>query len=253
MMAGDAQWVGDLAKRASMAFTEAEARDELAALYHLLDEHVGRQEGIYTHVTLRVPRQLDHMLIKRHIDLYSEVTAENLVKVPIGADVDESFGVNRPGVVLHSGALSARADVNCAIHVHTDAGLAFAARKTGLRMITQNALRFWNRIGYHDYEGLVVDSGEGARISQALGERNLVLIMRNHGLLIVGATVRDAFERTRDLLIAMRVQLMIEATGDELVEVPPEICDKVVLQWEEHDRGRGSADWPAWRRRLRAN
>lgn len=239
--------------RADMAPEESAARVELAALYHLLDRQVGWQEGIYTHATLRVPGEPDKMLIKRYDLLYSEVTASNLVKIPVGADVDESSGANRPGVILHSGAMTARSSINCAIHVHTDEGLAFSAHGRGLRMMTQNALRFWKRIGYHDYEGLVVQLDESERVAEALGEDNIALVMRNHGLLIVGPTPRDAFERMRDLLTSIRTQLLLEASGAEIREIAPAMCDLVVEQWRAHDAGRGQADWPAWLRLLGPN
>lgn len=229
---------------------ERNARVELAALYRLLEMHCGLGDGIYTHVTLRIPDQPDHMLIKRHELLFREVTASNLVRVEIGADVDERAGVNRGGVVLHSGALSSRVDINCAIHVHTDAGVAFSAHAGGLRMMTQNAARFWRRVGYHDYEGLVVDRDEADRVAKALDPDNVVLILRNHGLLVVADTVRNAFERTRDLLIAARTQLMLEATGAPILDLSKELCDIAADQWREHDKERGLADWPAWKRLL---
>lgn len=230
--------------------TERNARSDLSALYHMIDLLVGWQEGIYTHISMRLPDQPDMMLIKRHELLFSEVTPTNLVKVPIGADIDESYGVNRPGVVTHSAALMARDDINCSVHIHTEEGLALSAHPVGLRMLCQNALRFWNRVGYHDYEGLVSRHDEGQRISANLGERNIALVLRNHGLLIVGDTPRDCFERTRDFLLAARMQLTLEATGAQLKEINPEICDLVVEQWAAHDSGRGKADWPAWKRML---
>lgn len=238
------------AARPQSSTAEWEARTDLSALYHMLDLLLGWQEGIYTHTALRVPDQPDMMLIKRHELLYSEVTPSNLVKVPIGADIDESYGVNRPGVVTHSGALAASPDINCSVHCHTNEGLALSAHGVGLRMLSQNALRFWKRIGYHEYEGLVSHHDEGDRIASALRPDNIALIMRNHGLLIVGRTARDCFERTRDLLTAARMQLTLEATGAPVVEVEPAICDLVVKQWAEHDSGRGTADWPAWKRML---
>lgn len=236
--------------RGDIAADEWAARVELAALYHLLDRHVGWHDGIYTHATLRVPGEPDKMLIKRFDLLYCEVTASNLVKIAIGADVDESSGANRPGVILHSGAMAAREDINCGIHIHTNEGLALSAHANGLRMITQNSLRFWNRIGYHPYEGLVVNIDESERVAEALRPDNIVLVMRNHGLLVVGHTPRDAFERTRDLLTATRTQLLLEASGADMVAIEPDLCDVVVKQWEAHDRGRGKADWPAWLRTL---
>lgn len=233
-----------------ISVAEQDARRDLSALYHMIDLLVGWQEGIYTHISMRLPDQPEMMLIKRHELLFSEVTPANLVKVPIGADVDESYGVNRPGVVTHSAALLARDNINCSVHIHTEEGLALSAHPIGLRMLCQNALRFWNRIGYHDYEGLVSHHDEGKRISANLGEQNIVLVLRNHGLLIVGNTPRDCFERTRDLLLATRMQLTLEATGAELKEIDPSICDLVVEQWAAHDSGRGKADWPAWKRML---
>ena len=59
-------------------------------------------------------------LMKKHELLYTEVTASNLVKVNMDQDLDEKSGVNRPGFTLHGGVLSARPDVNCAVHVHTE-------------------------------------------------------------------------------------------------------------------------------------
>ncbi|MGB7042758.1 MAG: class II aldolase/adducin family protein, partial [Xanthobacteraceae bacterium] len=188
-------------------------------------------------------------LIKRHELLYAEVTPANLVKVNMDDDLDESSGVNRPGFTLHGGVLAARPDVNCAVHVHTETGMAISGLQRGLRMVSQAAIRFYNRVGYQDYEGITEDFGERTRINKALGH-NRALIMRNHGLLTVGKTAREAFVLMKSLLEAANIQLTMEATGGALVEIPPEICKKTARQYEHHDSGRGSADWPAYLRML---
>jgi ribulose-5-phosphate 4-epimerase/fuculose-1-phosphate aldolase len=231
---------------------EAEARTALAAAYRLIDMQYGAGEGIYNHVSLRVPGEPDHFLIKRHSLLYREVTASNLIKVDMNSDPDERSHVNRPGFTLHSAILQARPDVNCAIHLHTKAGTAMSAHARGLRMLSQNAVRFYQRLGYHAYQGIVEDFSERDQIVAALGAKNIALILRNHGLVTVGASPRDAFERMRDLTIACETQLMLEASGAEVIEIPRDICEKVALQFERHDSGRGSADWPAWLRLLDA-
>jgi ribulose-5-phosphate 4-epimerase/fuculose-1-phosphate aldolase len=236
----------------SISVAEAEARVALAALYRLIDMQYGNGEGIYNHVSLRVPGEPGHFLIKRHSLLYREVTASNLIKVDASSDPDERSHVNRPGFTLHSAILRARPDVNCAIHVHTRAGTAMSAHARGLRMLSQNAVRFYQRLGYHAYQGIVEDFSERDLIVAALGARNIALILRNHGLVTVGGSPRDAFERMRDLTIACETQLMLEASGAEVIEIPPEICEKVAVQFERHDSGRGSADWPAWLRLLDA-
>jgi len=227
---------------------EWQARVDLAATYRLI-AHYGWGDVIYNHSSMRVPGEERKFLIKRHELLYTEVTPPNLVKVSMDDDLDESAGVNRPGFTLHGGVLSARPDVNCAVHVHTETGMALAGLRRGLRMVSQPAVRFHNRIGYHDYEGITEDFGERARINAALG-KNRALIMRNHGLLTVGQTAREAFVLMKSLIEAAEIQLKLEATGGDLVEIPDEICEKTARQYEHHDSGRGSADWPAYLRML---
>ena len=227
---------------------EWQARVDLAAVYRLI-AHYGWGDVIYNHSSLRVPGDERKFLIKRHELLYEEVTPANLVKVSMDDDLDESAGVNRPGFTLHGGVLAARPDVHCAVHVHTETGMAIAGLKHGLRMVSQAAVRFYQRVGYHDYEGITEDFSERERINRALGQ-NRALILRNHGLLTVGRTARESFVLMKTLIEAANIQLRTEATGGELVEIPAAICEKTARQYEHHDAGRGSADWPAYLRML---
>ncbi|WCT74490.1 class II aldolase/adducin family protein [Sphingomonas naphthae] len=229
---------------------EASARLHLAALYRLIDRHFPSTDGVYNHLSLRVPGHPDLFLMKRHELLYEEVTASNLAVADMTKPFDPNWQVNGPGFVLHGAILLARPDVNCVVHIHSSVGLAMAAHGSGLRMLSQNALRFHNRIGYHDYEGITEDAGEGPRIATALGADGIAVVLRNHGLAIVGNTPRDGFERTRDLLIACETQLMLEATGAPMIEVPEMVREKVARQYVAHDAGRGGADWPAWVRHI---
>jgi len=233
---------------AGIAAAEWQARIDLAAAYRLIAHH-GWDDLIYNHSSVRVPGEPRNFLIKRHELLYTEVSASNLVKVNMDDDLDESAGVNRPGFTLHGGVLAARADVNCAVHVHTETGMALAGLKRGLRMLSQPAIRFHNRIGYHAYEGITEDFAERERINAALGA-NRALIMHNHGVLTVGKTVREAFVLMKHLLEAAHIQLAMEATGEEMIEIAPHVCEKTAKQYEAHDAGRGSADWPAYLRML---
>jgi ribulose-5-phosphate 4-epimerase/fuculose-1-phosphate aldolase len=227
---------------------EWQARIDLAAAYRLI-AHYGWDDVIYNHTSMRVPGEDRNFLIKRHELLYTEVTASNLVKVCMDDDLDESAGVNRPGFTLHGGVLSARADVNCAVHVHTEIGMAIAGLKSGLRMVSQQAIRFYNRVGYHEYEGITEDFDERQRINADLGQ-NRAMIMHNHGLLTVGKTAREAFVLMKYLMEAANIQLKMEATGGALLEIPAEVCEKTAAQYQKHDAGRGSADWPAYLRLL---
>jgi Class II Aldolase and Adducin N-terminal domain len=110
--------------------------------------------------------------------------------------------------------------------------MAIAGLKGGLRMISQEAVRFFGSLGYHPYEGITEDFDERERLIAHLGD-NRAMIMHNHGVLTVGKTAREA-----------------EATGGELIEIPPDVCKKTVMQYGKHDSGRGAADWPAYLRML---
>jgi len=237
----------DIETRAT-AHADWQARVDLAAVYRLLAHH-GWGDVIFNHAAMRCPSDPRRFLIKRHDLLYSEVRASNLVEVSMDDDLDERAGVNRPGFTLHSGVLRGRADVNCSVHAHPEEGIALAGLKHGLRPLSQNAMRFYHRLGYHDYEGLTDSFDERERIIAALG-RNRALIMRHHGITTVGATAREAFSLMKEFVRAARIQLMMEASGAELLQIPPELCERVAAQYEQHDRGRASAEWPAYLRLL---
>jgi ribulose-5-phosphate 4-epimerase/fuculose-1-phosphate aldolase len=228
----------------SMSAEEWQARVDLAAVYRLIADH-GWDDVIYNHCSMRVPGEERKFLMKQHELLWTEVTASNLVKVDMHDDLDERAGVNRPGFTLHGGVLRGLPDVNCAVHVHTRTGMAIA----GLRMISQEAVRFFERVGYHPYEGITEDFGERERLIAHLGN-NRAMIMHNHGVLTVGKTAREAFILMKHLMEAAEIQLAMEATGSELIEIPPDVCRKTVAQYERHDSGRGAADWPAYLRML---
>src|SRR5258708_13490621 len=106
---------------------------------------------------MRVPGEDRKFLMKRHELLWTEVTASNLVKVSMDEDLDERAGVNRPGFTLHGGVLRGRPDVNCAVHVHTTTGMAICGLKSGLRMVSQEAVRFYGSLGYPPPQGTTQD------------------------------------------------------------------------------------------------
>jgi ribulose-5-phosphate 4-epimerase/fuculose-1-phosphate aldolase len=91
-------------------------------------------------------------------------------------------------------------------------------------MVSQAAVRFYNRTGYHAYEGITEDFDERTRIRKDLGN-NRAMIMHNHGLLTVGRTAREAFMLMKALIEAAKIQLMMEARGEKLIEIPAEVCE----------------------------
>jgi len=235
--------------RETVSEAEWNARVDLAAAYRLAHVY-GWADSIYNHISMRVPDEPDFFLMKAHELLYNEVSASNLVKVDMRRDdVDEALHVNRPGFTLHGGLLSVRPDVNCAYHTHIPACIAVSCQKEGLLPVSQNAMQFYGDVGYHDYEGITEDLEERAAIAANLGDKN-VLMMRNHGVVTCGVTVRDAFMRMKALAESCDIQLRLQASGVDFVLPPAAVLEKQLRQRASHNTGRGTADWPATLRKL---
>src|SRR5688572_18770076 len=177
---------------------EWEMRVNLAAAYQLGALYKWT-DLIYTHFSARVPGTED-FLINPYGMMFDEITASNLVKIDLdGKIVDDplDMGVNEAGFVIHSCMHAARPEINCVIHTHTRAGVAVSVMKCGLLPISQHAMRVQPEITYHDYEGVALYKEEQARMARDLGSKSKAMILRNHGLLALGETVREAFEMDR--------------------------------------------------------
>ena len=204
--------------KAGISEAEWAARVELAACYRLVARG-GMDDLIYNHITLRVPGEEHHLLINAYGLRYSEITASNLCKIDADGQIiaksDLPYGINHAGYVIHGAVHDAREDARCVIHTHTRAGVAVSAMKCGLLPISQTALRFTRRIGYHDFEGPVFNLDERARLVRNL-DQNDALILRNHGLLVCGRTVGEAFHLIQRLEVACQVQVDVMAAGQEI-------------------------------------
>jgi ribulose-5-phosphate 4-epimerase/fuculose-1-phosphate aldolase len=228
---------------------EWEARLELAACYRLV-AHFGFTEGTNNHMTLRVPGEPTHFLINPAGYLFSEICASSLVKIDLDGTVlsEAPTGIVNPaGYVIHSAVLGARPDVNSVVHLHTVPGVAVSTRKGGLKFYCQESMRFYGRVGYHDYEGISRDTDEREGLSRDLAD-NIVLMLRNHGTLVVGGSVAEAFNLTMSFERSCQIQIAAESTGEELVHPSDEICRSTLVQTRQTNRPTGDRAWAAYRR-----
>jgi len=204
---------------------EWKLRCDLAALYRLV-AHYRMTDLIYTHISARVPGEGEVFLINPYGMVFSEIKASDLVKIDIDGNlVDEGFdspyAVNKAGFVIHSAIHRARQDVACVVHTHTAAGVAVSAQTHGLLPISQHALKFHGCLSYHKYEGVALDLDEQQRLVADLGE-NRAMILRNHGLLVCGRTIPEAFDHIFYLERACDIQVKACAAGMDHIEFPDE-------------------------------
>lgn len=207
----------------AMHDAERSARQQLAACYRIFDK-MGWSELIYNHITLRVPGEDNAFLINPFGLHYSEVRASNLVKIDVdGNTLDGSpHPVNRAGFVQHSLFHRHLPDAHCIIHTHTTAGMAVSATREGLTPTNFYAAAFIGQIAYHDFEGVTIRPEEGARLIANLGDRR-VMILRNHGTLVMADTLPKAFLMHWSLQRACEIQVATGAAG-----TPVPIPDAVI-------------------------
>jgi len=168
---------------------EWQTRVDLAACYRLTAIY-GMTEMIANHISCRVP----------------------------GSDI------NAAGFVIHSAIHMARHDVECVAHTHTPAGMAVSAMECGLLPLAQTSMRFLH-IAYHDFEGIADDVAERERLVRDLGDHE-AMILRNHGLLVVGRTIAATFSLLYRMERACEVQVMALSCNTKLAYPPQEVLEK---------------------------
>ena len=238
--------------KALVSAAEWQTRVDLAACYRLMPLF-GMSDLIYNHITARIPGGEERLLINPYGLMYEEITASSLVAIDLDGAIlfnpHPELGINQAGYVIHGAVHAARADVQCVVHTHSRAGMAVSALKCGLLPLTQTAMRFAD-IPYHDYEGPALDLDERARLVAHLGDKP-VMVLRNHGLLAVGADIAQAFNAIYWLEMACRAQVDAMACNSELNLVKPDVVAKTAhLYRPEVRRPFGVLEWPAMLRYL---
>ena len=234
---------------------EWQARVDLAACYRLVD-HFGMADMMANHISSHVPGEPGAFLINPYGMMYEEITASCLIKVDLAGNIlsrpdfgELNYGINKAGYVIHSAVHAARPEIACVIHTHSWASMAVSALECGLLPITQTAMRFL-KIGYHEYQGVVLNTEEQESLLRDLGDREAV-IFRNHGAMVVGRTVGEAFNWTHRLELACRSQIGAMACNTPLRSVPQPVLEET---WSNYQPGTrrpfGLMEWPALLRKL---
>lgn len=220
-------------------------RKDLAAAYNAA-ALMRMSDHIYTHFSARVPGDQDHFLINAYGLAFDEITASSLVKVDVNGDIvldATGLGINPAGFIIHGAIHMNRHDAICVMHTHSAAGVGVSCQKHGLLMISQHAMRFHGDIGYHDYYGVVLDEDEGPALLAALGNKT-AMILRNHGLMVVGKSVPEAFDALYYLERACQAQITALAGGAELIYPSEAVAQRVYDQFARPNRPSREKQWP---------
>ncbi len=210
--------------------TEQQLRADLASCYRLFD-WLGWTELIFNHITVRAPSadgSKPEYLINQFGLHYAEVRPDNLVRIDIDGNTRDGSAarVNRAGFVIHSAIHAARDDAHCIMHIHTTEGCAVSCKEDGLRHDNFYSAMLYDDVGYHDYEGVTTNLDEQPRLVKSLGNKNH-LILRNHGLLVVGPDIPTAFNRLWTLQRACEIQLASDSGRGENRPIPQKLLETV--------------------------
>jgi ribulose-5-phosphate 4-epimerase/fuculose-1-phosphate aldolase len=199
-------------------------RTDLAAAFRLavrLDLH----EGVCNHFSVMLPD--GSFLLNRYGLHWSEVTASNLLALNAEGRILEGEGeFEKTAFYIHSRIHLANPKAACVLHTHMPYATSLTLLENGrLEMVEQNALRFHDDIAYDDvYNGLVVDDAEGDRLARVLGSKR-VMFLANHGVIVVGPSVAEAFDLMYYLERACRLQVLARSMGGKFRPVRPEVVE----------------------------
>jgi ribulose-5-phosphate 4-epimerase/fuculose-1-phosphate aldolase len=218
----------------NMTETVAAARRDLAGALRLA-ARLGLHEGICNHFSLRVPGGTDRFLLNPYGRHWSEMRASDLLEIDSAGKVLAGAGSAEPtAFFIHSRIHRGNHGAACVMHTHMPYATALTVLAQGrLEWISQTSAKFHDRVAYYDaYEGLVLDTGEADRIAAALGDKS-VLFLANHGVIVAGDSVAQAFDDLYYLERVCQLQLLAYQSGRPLRRISEAVLRKTAAQMRE--------------------
>ena len=214
--------------------TEAQARIDLAAAFRWA-ARLNLHESIANHFSLVVSEDRYRFLLNPNGRHFSRICASELLLLD-ARDESSAKGPNAPDPTawyLHGQLHGLLPRARCILHTHMPHTTALSCLKDfEFLMLDQNACRYHRRIAYdRNFDGMALNASEGARVAGLLGEDKSVLMMGNHGVLVVGASVAEAFDDLYYLERAAKVQILALSTGRAPALIPEAIATKTCAQW----------------------
>lgn len=209
------------------------ARIELTAALRSA-ARMGLNEGVCNHFSLELPGSPDRFLINPQGFHWSELTPADLMIVDEKGEVVEGKHQVEPTAFFIHGRIHLNKRKKCVLHTHMPFATSLCLLENGQLdcAANQNAMRFWNRIGYDgEYGGVALDNAEGDRICNALGDRD-VLFLAHHGVVVCGDNVPYTFDDLYYLERSCMVQVLAQSTGGKLKRAATHLVEQAARQIE---------------------
>lgn len=215
------------------------AREDLAAAFRWA-ARLNMHEATANHFSLAISDDGQNFLINPAGRHFSQMRASDLVLLDTSArrtDPGLPNNVDITAVNLHGELHKYLPKAKCILHTHMPYTTTLAClRDFEFLMLDQNACRFYERIAYdRDYAGMALDVSEGERVAKALGNSCSVIFLANHGVIVVGNSVAEAFDELYYLEKAAQLQVLALSTNRELQLISNDVASMVCKQWLEYE------------------
>ncbi len=190
---------------------------------------VGEGQDDFTrgHISFRLPDDPKLFFMKAHSIGLDEITMQNILTIDLDGDVVAGKARRHSEVFIHSEIFKARADVNCVIHTHPTYSTALSATGRSLKCYSQPGALFYEALGiYTDTINLIRTAEMGTGVARALG-RGRGVLLKNHGVVVTGATIAETVIGAIMLENGAMVQLLAEAAGEVAPEFPRADIEKL--------------------------
>ncbi|MDB5369657.1 MAG: hypothetical protein JWP20_1215 [Roseomonas sp.] len=214
-----------------------QARVDLAACFRMASR-LGLHEGICNHLSAMVPGRDDLFLVNPYGWAFSEITASRLLVCDFHGNVVAGEGApEATAFYIHARLHMKHPRAAAAFHTHMPNATALAMLEgPPLVWAGQTSLKFYGRTAVdEEYNGLALDETEGDRIAAAMGQADIVF-MKNHGVMVVGPSIAEAWDDLYYLERAAEAQRLAMATGRALKPVPHAVAQRAYEQMREGDR-----------------
>ena len=208
------------------------AKRELAAAFRAAAFH-GFNEGIDNHFSLAVPGHDDLFLLNRYGPHWSEISELDILTIDLdGRVVDGEGEWETSAFLIHRGCHQARPSARAVFHTHMPYATALSLTVGGFdSKLSQNAMLFHQRVATLAYGGLVDAAEEGSRFGEVIGDDITVVMLANHGVMVIGVDVADAWQKLYFFERACQVQVLAQSTGQPLIRVSDAIAEHTAMQW----------------------
>jgi ribulose-5-phosphate 4-epimerase/fuculose-1-phosphate aldolase len=180
----------------------------------------GQDDFTRGHISFRLPDDPGRFFMKAHSLGLDEITPQNILTIDLDGKVVAGTARRHSEVFIHSEIFKARADVNCVIHTHPTYSIALSSTGRPLKCYSQPGALFHEALGvYTDTINLIRSPAMGSGVARALG-RGRAVLLKNHGVVVTGASIAEAVIGTIMLENGAMVQLLAEAAGDVAPEFP---------------------------------